>query len=287
MRIPLPWRMVEPSKGEYNWDYSDQIVQAAEAKGVEVLFVLRANSPWGTKKFSQNKGGYHSSSSPKKMQDWVEFLELLAKRYKNKKVYYEIENEINAKTFWSGTKEEYISLLNASYEAIKKGNSNTKVLCSAFGCGITRKFKINDPKFKKSREFLKAILATKSFDVVSVHNYYFPGDIVINNLTFISYLNFIRNVMQDAQVADTPIWITETGYVSQPAKAQGRKDIGTLARQALWLKEAYDQAFSTKIERVFWLIITDRNEPYFGSMGLMNVEGMRKPAWDIMQEFVK
>ncbi|MBI4832049.1 MAG: beta-galactosidase [Candidatus Lindowbacteria bacterium] len=288
MRVVVQWQLVEPSPGQFDWTTTDRIVDTAQAKNVEVLFTLRSISSWGTKQETQQRSIYRSGSAPSDMKQWTQFLEALAGRYKGRGVHYEIENEVNGPTFWSGTVEEYVELLKASYPVIKQADPDARVLPSAMACKIVRNFKPGrNEEWNRHDEWLRAILSTKSFDAVSVHNYYFPSEIVANGLTFRGYLDHIRDLMKEAGVSERPIWITEAGYVSRTTDASGRKDKGTPEKQAKWLKEAYQQAFESGVERVFWLLLRDREEAYFGSMGLADANGKPRPAWNAMKQLTK
>jgi hypothetical protein len=86
-------------------------------------------------------------------------------------------------------------------------------------------------------------------------------------------------------VGDRPLWITETGYVSAPTEIAGRKDNGSYEKQAKWLGEAYRQAFEFGVERIYWLLLRDRKEPYFGLMGLADAKGNSRSAWDALKQF--
>jgi hypothetical protein len=205
-------------------------------------------------------------------------------------VNYEIENEVNGDAFWKGTLEEYVELLKTGYDVIKKVDPQARVLPSAMGCGIVRNLQLDSVKqeaWKWHDGWLQPILSTKKFDVVNIHNYYFPSEIVANGLTFRSYLEHIRDLMKKSGVGDRPIWITETGYVSSPADASGRLDHGSPEKQAKWLTEACQQAFEFGAERIYWLLLRDRNEPYFGSMGLADAKGNPRPAWNALSQLAK
>lgn len=289
LRVPLQWKVVEPQPGKFDWSKTDRIVEGVYPKKVEILFTLRSISSWGTKKRTQGRGIYHSGSAPTDMRQWNEFVTELANRYKGRGVYYEIENEVNGQTFWDGTQEEYVELLKESYRSIKSADPQTKVLSSAMGCGIVRNFptgNVQNEMQKRHDGWLKAILSTKAFDVISVHDYYFPSEIVANGFTFRSYLEHIRDLMKEAGAGDHPIWITETGYVSRPTDAGARVDNGSPEKQAKWLEEAYQQAFSFGVERVFWLLLRDHAEAYFGSMGLADAQGKSRPSWDALQKLI-
>ena len=294
IRMPLQWDLIKIRPGEYDWSTIDRLVKAAQARQVEVLFTIRSRvktEKEKAQKYRAKKGRYEvmpiNLPSVDKAQ-WVHFVETLANRYRGQGVNYEIGNEVNEGTFWNGTPEEYLELLKVGYDAIKKADPQTKVLPAAMGCGIVRNFKLESDRqeaWQWHDSWLQPILSTKKFDVVNVHNYYFPSDVVANGLTFRSYLEHIHELMKKSGLRDRPIWITEIGYVSSPAGTSGRMDDGSPEKQAKWLTEAYQQAFEFGVERIYWLLLRDRKEPYFGSMGLADGKGNPRPAWNALCQF--
>jgi hypothetical protein len=292
IRIPLQWQFVKICPGEYDWSTIDRFVKAAQTKRINVLFNIRTVSKEEVKKQKPQKRGTTQlppvSPPSVNMEQWVHFVETLANRYRGQGVHYEIENEVNTEAFWKGTLDEYLELLQAGYEVIKKADPQAKVLPSAMGCGITQNFKSESAGrevWKLHDKWFQAILSTKKFDVVNIHNYYFPSEIVANGITFRSYLEHIQDLMKKSGLEDRPIWITEIGYVSVPTEVSGRKDNGSPEKQARWLTEAYQQAFGFGVERIYWLLIHDRKEPYFGSMGLADVKENPRPAWNALGQF--
>ncbi len=281
VRVDLPWEKVESNPNEFDWSKVDSVVETARRNRIQVLFTLRSVSSWGTKVRAQPEDLYHHASLPKSMADWEQFTRTLAARYKGQGVSYEIENEVNS-NFWAGSLVDYLELLKASYRGIKSEDPDARVLPSAMACGIRfdqKTLRAQNRFRKRSDEWLQPILATRAFDVVSVHDYYFPSGTQINGWTFSSYLTHTVELMQQAGVKDRPIWITETGYVSRPVRAGGRIDEGSPDKQALWLTEAYRQAKDFGVERTFWLFLRDANNGYFGAMGLMDRQYMPRPAW--------
>ena len=122
---------------------------------------------------------------------------------------------------------------------------------------------------------------------MNIHDYYFPSEVVANGLTFRSYLEHIHELMKKTGSGDRPVWITETGFVSQPTETSGRMDQGSPENQGKWLTEAYQQAFEFGAERIYWLLLNDRMEPYFGSMGLADAKGNPRPAWNALKQFIR
>jgi hypothetical protein len=282
VRIELPWELVQPNRDEFDWARTDAVVEAARANQIQVLFTLRSVSSWGTRVQARRADLYHHASSPRAMPDWERFVGSLASRYKGRAVDYEIENEVNV-SFWDGSREDYLELLRTSYQVIKARDPGARVLCSAMACGVV--FDLRTPRAQesfrqRSDAWLRPILATQAFDVVSVHDYYFPSQITANGWTFSSYLKHVTDLMMAAEVGARPVWMTEAGYVSRPTRAGDRTDDGSPQKQALWLAQAYEQARTAGVERIFWLFLRDSAKAgYFGPMGLMDAQGARRPAW--------
>jgi hypothetical protein len=213
IRVPIQWQFVKIRPGEYDWSTIDRLLKAAQTKQIEVLFTIRTTFREGTKKHKSRRGVIEINPPSMDMKEWVHFAEALANRYGGQGVHYEIENEVNGEAFWKGTVEEYVELLKVGYNAIKKADPKAKVLSSAMGCGIVRNLQLepgSEKAWKWHDRWLQPILSTKKLDVVSVHNYYFPGEIIVNGLTFQSYLEHIRDLMRKSGLGDRPIWITET-----------------------------------------------------------------------------
>jgi len=287
IRMPLQWQLIKIRPGEYDWSTIDRLLKTAQEKQIEILFNIRTIFQEETKKHSRQRGAIKIKPSAVDKKEWLHFVEALANRYRGQGVNYEIENEVNSEAFWKGTLEDYLELLEAGYDVIKKADPKAKVLPSAIGCGITQKVQLEGGRseaWKWHDNWLQPILSTKKFDVVNIHNYYFPNDIMANGLTFRSYLDHIHELMKKLGLGDRPLWITETGYVSAPTRTAGRMDNGSYEKQAQWLKEAYQQAVEFGVERIYWLLLRDRKEPYFGSMGLADAKGNPRPAWDALKQ---
>jgi hypothetical protein len=290
IRVPLEWQLAKIEPGEYDWSSIDRVFKAARSRNLDVLFTIRTLFKAEGKQHNPKGGVIEISPDPLDKKEWVYFLEALANRFRGQGVIYEIENEVNEKTFWKGTPEQYVELLGMGYDVIKKADPNAKVLPSAMRCGILQ----NSPSgwagekaWKWHDGWLKPIFSSKKFDVVNVHNYYFPSDMTANGLTFRSYLQHIHDLMKESGLGDRPLWITETGFVSLPTDASGRMDDGSKDKQARWLMEAYQQAFEFGAEKIYWRLLRDRKDGYFSSMGLEDAKGVPRPSWNAFRQLTK
>ena len=290
IRVPLQWQLVRIRPGEYDWSTVDRFLKTAQTRQIQILFTLSTVYWEKAKKHKFQKGATQIKPPSLDIEEWAHFVEALANRYRGQGINYEIENEVNEGAFWKGTLEEYLELLKTGYDVIKKVDPQAKVLPSAMGCGSVRNFQLEGTRSKAWKwhdSWLQPILSTKKFDVVNIHNYYFPSDIIANGLTFRTYLEHIHELMEESKLGDRPIWITEIGYVSSPANAKGRIDNGSPEKQAEWLTQAYQQAFEFGVEKIYWLLLQDRKEPYFGSMGLADAKGNPRPAWKALYQLMK
>jgi len=290
LRVPLQWQLIRIRPGEYDWSGVDRLLKAAQTKQIEVLFNIRTVFQEEAKKYYRRRVPTRIKSGSVDMEQWLHFVETLANRYRGQGIIYEIENEVNGEQSWKGTLEEYLELLKAGYDVIKKADPQAKVLPSAMGCGIVQNFQsglVGREAWKWHDSWLEPILSTKKCDVVNIHNYYFPSEIVANGLTFRSYLEHIHELTKKTGMEDRPIWITEAGFVSQPTETSGRMDQGSPEKQAKWLTEAYQQAFEAGVEKIYWVLLYDRKEPYFGSMGLADAKGNPRPVWNALKQFIR
>jgi hypothetical protein len=245
-----------------------------------VLITLRAISSWGTKGRTNSRNAYYGASLPLDMRSWDTFVSTMARRYKGRNVAYEIENEPNS-SFWSGTMDDYLTLLKASYAAITRSDPQATVVSGALACHIAFDYPNAAVAHEQNQLFdtwQTAIFATRALNTIGVHDYYFPV-VAVNGWTFASYLTHIQELAQAAGCDKCPIWITETGYVSRPQKAGARIDPGSPQNQAQWAGQAFQQAFDLGVERMYWLFLKDHaNGEYFDSMGLLDANGKPRPA---------
>lgn len=280
IRIDLPWRDIEPRPGAFEWAVLDKVVDAAAANHMDVLLTLRAISDWGGSTPVDRHDPYRGASLPHDMPAWEDYVSALALRYKGRNVAYEIENEPNS-NFWSGTMEDYLALLKASYAAIMRSDPQAKVVSGALACHIAFDLADTSTQQKANEQFDSwqlAILATHAFTTVGVHDYYFP-DRAVNGWIFSSYLLHIQDLVRDSGCEQCRLWVTETGYVSRPRKTGTRLDPGSPQNQARWTTEAFQQAFDLGVERMYWLFLKDHaGGTYFDSMGLFDAQGNPRPT---------
>ena len=116
------WPRIQPKPDQWDWSSCDAIVDAHANFGIEVQFLLSGAPRWSW----QSK-----SESVPRVDAWEHFCRELAKRYQGRVRYYELWNEPDI-GFFRGTQEQYIELLRAGYQAIKKTDPSAKVTSGGF-----------------------------------------------------------------------------------------------------------------------------------------------------------
>jgi len=126
------WRYMETkAKGQISWTRADQIVQDANRAGLKIIARVDNQPEWATAK----PYGV-ASAPPDNPQDYADFVGQMAARYKAGSPYgtiqaYEIWNEPNLSREWGNkapNPAEYVALLKAAYQAIKKADPNAIVI---------------------------------------------------------------------------------------------------------------------------------------------------------------
>jgi hypothetical protein len=136
------WHYVEPAaprkKGthDYDWSKLDPIIKKIENVDGSAFITIVCSSRWATRE----KSGSRVASPPEddRWDDYRDFVEALVERYdkdghmdmpglKFAHLHFQIEDEAENPSSWSGSEEEYLKLLRTAREAAKKANPNVKI----------------------------------------------------------------------------------------------------------------------------------------------------------------
>ena len=112
LRVDVHWDLVEPRKARHNWSILDEFF--LKRTGFEYIFTIYSDAKWATGVRKTLPSRY-----PMDRREYREFLRSVVTRYKDQVKLWQIENEAELSNFWSGSKEEYVTLLKAAYKTIK------------------------------------------------------------------------------------------------------------------------------------------------------------------------
>jgi LysM repeat protein len=144
-KVQVRWCDFEGSPGNINYGMMDQLIGAAGAKGVRVMFSVVCAPSW-----SRADGGAGGSGPPDDMQKAADFMATLAGKYCGGPLgAIEVWNEHNLQTEWHGkpiSAVSYLDMLKRSYSAIKarcpRSQSSRRDLT-----GVTNNVAIDDVAF--------------------------------------------------------------------------------------------------------------------------------------------
>lgn len=204
------WETVEPEPGQYRWIDPDNIVTAFKGYGVHILMRVHGTPAWARPE------GTFLSHPPNEIDDFARFMRVLAARYKGQVAAYEIWNEPNLNYEWGYLEPDpaaYTALLKAAYQAVKAVDPEALVISG--GLATTGE---GSPTAMGDLTFLQGMYAAGAqgyFDALGSHPYAFGHDPDYEDPWGLSLSRVVqqREVMLANDDAETPVWITETGWV--------------------------------------------------------------------------
>lgn len=204
------WETVEPEPGGYRWVDPDNIVTAFEGYGVRILMRIHGTPAWAKPE------GTFLSHPPDDVADFAHFMEALATRYKGQVAAYEIWNEPNLNYEWGYLEPDpagYTALLKAAYQAVKAVDPDALIVSG--GLATTGE---GSPNAMGDLAFLQGMYeagAQGYFDALGSHPYAFGHEPDHEDPWGLSLARVVqqREVMVANGDVETPIWITEAGWV--------------------------------------------------------------------------
>ncbi len=139
VRFTVYWQYREPSKGQYRWNAMDNRIRVLQGLGIDVFMTFQCDAPWGTEPSDLPA----ANRPPVDLDDWSDFVTHVVQRYNMDGVddmpglqrpvlYYQFINEWpsprNNYGGWTGTIDQLIDLLNASYDAVKQTDPQAEVV---------------------------------------------------------------------------------------------------------------------------------------------------------------
>jgi hypothetical protein len=234
------WETVEPKRGEFRWGDPDNTVAAFQSQRLRILLRVHGTPSWA------RPADTFLSYPPDDMADFGRFMAELAGRYRGQVAAYEIWNEPNLNYEWgylAPNPAQYAEMLRVAYRATKAVDPN--VLIIGGGLATTGE---GSPTAMGDLEYLQGMYdagARGHFDALGSHPYAFGHDPDYQDPWGLSLSRVTeqRQVMVANGDADTPIWITELGWVLRTSwNLVEHEKIGVdELQQARYLLAAYEK----------------------------------------------
>ncbi len=288
------WATVEPEPGEFRWIDPDNIVKAFGDQEVKILMRVHGTPPWARPQDTP------LSHPPDDMADFANFMTALVTRYQGQVAAYEIWNEPNLYYEWGYLTPDpaaYTEMLKIAYTAIKKVDSQALVISGGLattGHGSASAF--------GDLDFLQGMYeagAKGYFDALGSHPYAYgqaPDERHPDGLS-LARVEEQHQVMVANGDDDTPIWITEVGWVLQTNWDLGEHQaIGvTEEQQAEYLARTYAKVqLEWPFVQAFFLFNLDFSTvPWYPAAepmrwyAILNPDRTPRPAYTILRQTMR
>lgn len=301
VRLDLDWNNIQPDNANsYTWSRFDNIVTAANARGLKLLPIITYTPPWARRSDCAS----HFTCQPTDPNQFAIYAREAVKRYAPRGIHHwEIWNEANSNTSWrpQANVSEYVSLLKTTYPQIKQADPKATIILG--GLASTD---YNDGGIPQL-DYLYGVYQNGGkpyFDAVGYHPYSYPVptsyNVEWNAWTKIAGTNpSIRSIMTSFGDSAKKIWITEYGAPTAGPRGlatptdynlEGSVDHVDEALQAIMATEFVKSVrASSWIAAAFWYSYLDEGtdpsdvEDYFG---IIRHDGSHKPAYAAYQRAV-
>jgi hypothetical protein len=297
-RILLDWSKVQSSRGSFAWGASDRVIGRSASRGIRAAPFVWGNPGW--------VGGTRATpplGSTADRDAWRNFLKAAVARYGPGGSYWangyrqqfgmsatplpiqswQIWNEPNLAKFFAPNPSagKYAQLLGISKSAITSRDPQARIVLAGMVAYTDR----------KAWDFLDDLYAVgnvkASFDAAALHPY--ASDLERVQSAFRQF----RGVMKAHSDGQTPLWVTEIGWGSNPPDQFGINK--GLEGQERLLRRSYQLILSNRsawnVQRLFWFFWRDppTHKPgtcsFCSSAGLLRNNRTAKPAYNTFRGF--
>lgn len=298
-----------PANPTYDWTALDQAVRRASDQHVHVLLLLVAAPAWA-------QGPGHPSADEAAAGAWNpnptlfgEFARAVAARYSGRfgdplrpgrdlprVSAFEIWNEENLPLYLAGPNlvEEYRSLLNAGYTAIKSVRRDDRVAVGGLAPAADLPHSVSPLGFAYGllclRQAGKRLVRTRGchparFDAMAHHPYSLAvtptdpgaafGDILVADMAKLRTLLDAARRLRTITPGPHPLWITEWGWITNPPDAKVGDSYTAAAR---YIDYSMYEMWRAGTSLVIWQGIRDETPAYLAGGGLETPGGRPKPS---------
>ena len=237
IREEIRWDWVEHPLGNWDWGFTDEMVQDARGRGLEILGLLGYNN-------SAQTAGTVNFTVPD-IGLWKSYVAQVVGRYKGQIRVWEVWNEPDVPYFWKGTVADYVNLLRETYTTIKAIDPTATVLNGAMS-NLDMNW-LNDFLNQGGAQYV---------DALAFHPYALRSSLDNGDYAKLDLPRF-RDIQQRT---GKPWWFTEIGWSSATAGADYGGGVGSEQAQARYMVRQYVQSLNfpgLDVQRIFWYNFRD------------------------------
>jgi hypothetical protein len=217
----FPWPYIEPSRGQYAWGHSDQVIAHAHNQGLTVIARLGWVPDWARPEREELETTL-TYLDGEAYDDFGRFVAAFADRYRGRVEHVILWNEPNLSFEWGYRPVDpaaYSELLRTVYPMAKAANPELVILAGALAPTLEpagSPVALNDLRYL---EGMYAAGAAPFFDGLAAHAYGLqappeaaPGPDALN----FRRVELLRQIMMAYGDAHKPIYVTEAGWNDHP-----------------------------------------------------------------------
>jgi hypothetical protein len=283
-RIDIGWCSVEETGPVTvaNWYVNklDTAINYANSKGVKILGVYWCTPGWAN-------GNQSNATPPTDLNQYGRSLQWVAAHWQGKVQAWEIWNEPDpTQSFWSGTTEQYASLLKVAYPKVKAGSPSAQVV---FGAPSSNYDTWIDQVYSYGTKDYFDVMATHPYQGVANAPPNYPDD---GNRWWFTHLPAVRNVMLKYNDGAKKIWFTEFGWSSHANDSSTPNWwLGvTPQQQGDYFVQSiqYVMANYPYVDNMIWYNERSRTDADIqnNNYGLLNYDLSPKPAYTTISQYL-
>jgi hypothetical protein len=272
------WANLEPRRGQWDFRLLDHYVALGRANNLELLLTLGETPRWASARPDEQTGaGAGRAAEPRRLEDWEDYVRVVASRYKGRIKYYEVWNEPafsdiertvspqGRAGFFSGSSRAMVELARRAHSIVREVDPAARIV---------------SPSMAGQRQGVKrldAFLSAGGGSLIDIVGFHFYQVDTTEPERLPALVEQVRQTMAKHGIADKPLWNTEAGLIIArgdrkvvPLEPNG---IGVLSHVLTPRDAAARMArflllgASAGIERYFWFAWDS------GSMGLSDLPG--------------
>jgi len=207
----VSWPRLETEKNKWYLDVLDDNLALAKEHAVRLIIPLAFSPTWASsrpdqlsaynKKADSSKDGLGWAAYPRNIEDFRNYVRIIAERSKGSGNFYEIWNEPNASVFFSGTVDELITLHKEAHMILKQIDPTGMVISSPPVNGIS---------------YLDRLLAAglaDYCDIIGIHLYTEAQDSIYNCQKLLMINSRRAHQTLKKYKVTKPLWNTESGWL--------------------------------------------------------------------------
>ena len=226
------WPDLEPKKGQWRFQTLDAYLTLAAQHHTDVLLPLGLSPRWASARPTERstyQPGF--AAEPRNIEDWREYVATVVAHCKGRVRGYEIWNEPNSKSFWTGSVSQMVALTQAASAIIRRIDPQAIIVSpsATTSSGV---------------DWLSQFLQMgggQYVDVIGYHFYVAPQP----PEAMIPLIQKVKQVMAENGVGNKPLWNTECAWPSPRPFPSEDLAAGYLAR-------AYILNWAAGVQRLYW-----------------------------------